>query len=161
RNADEAGDPYRVALIDDALAGIEGAGLARRLRSVARGTRIVLMGQSATFCSPEGAEHGDCGRLSKPVRRRPLLDCLACAAGGPPRNQAAIELTTIPEPPPSPARILLAEDNLINQKVALGLLARLGLAADVVPDGAAALAAMERMPYDLILMDCQMPVMDG
>ena len=59
------------------------------------------------------------------------------------------------------ARILVVEDNPVNQLVAAEMLKRLGLHADVAGDGAEALAALERLPYDLILMDCQMPVMDG
>ena len=61
----------------------------------------------------------------------------------------------------SKARILLAEDNITNQQVALGILHKLGLRADVVDNGAEALNAVETLPYDLILMDVQMPVMDG
>jgi CheY-like chemotaxis protein len=68
-------------------------------------------------------------------------------------------------PPPGPTRkavrILLAEDNVINQKVALGLLKNIGYGADVAANGLEVIAALEVRPYDLILMDCQMPELDG
>jgi CheY-like chemotaxis protein len=58
-------------------------------------------------------------------------------------------------------RVLVAEDNAVNQRVMLRMLEKLGVAADLTADGAQALAAMERGRYDLVLMDCQMPVLDG
>jgi CheY-like chemotaxis protein len=70
-------------------------------------------------------------------------------------------VTTPAGPGRKPVRILLAEDNIINQKVAIGLLNNIGYKADVAANGLEVLAALDVRPYDLILMDCQMPELDG
>jgi len=101
-------------------------------------------------------------RLTKPVKRSHLLAILIELSGG----QPALPRITGPLglPPLAgklPLRILLAEDNYINQKVCLALLARLGYRADVAATGLEALESVMRQPYDLVLLDIQMPEMDG
>ncbi len=101
-------------------------------------------------------------RLTKPVKRSHLLVTLIELTGGQP---AAPRITGPLGLPPLadniPLRILLAEDNHINQKVGLALLARLGYRADVAGNGLEALESVLRQPYDVVLLDIQMPEMDG
>ena len=101
--------------------------------------------------------------LVKPVKQQRLYDCLA-------EVMQKGESKKAPEPPPGALvapvvhhgeRILLAEDNMINQKVALRQLLKLGYQADAVADGNEVLEALKRIPYTIILMDCQMPDLDG
>lgn len=101
--------------------------------------------------------------LTKPVRQSELFDSLAAVFSGQGAHSKKPMLTRhkVRELRRSNARILLAEDNITNQQVALGILKKLGLRADVVANGAEALKALEQIPYDLVLMDVQMPEMDG
>jgi CheY-like chemotaxis protein/HPt (histidine-containing phosphotransfer) domain-containing protein len=100
--------------------------------------------------------------LTKPVRRPELLEVLNSALHG---KQAAALTNAKPAFASgqafSPARILVVEDNITNQQVAVSILQRLGLRATVAANGAEAVRALETIPYDLVLMDVQMPVMDG
>jgi CheY-like chemotaxis protein len=101
-------------------------------------------------------------RLAKPLRRENLFNVLQTVSQN---LTLADKVTTVPSiaatAVPSAHRLLLVEDNVINQKVALGLLAKLGYRADVARDGHEALACLQNNQYDLILMDCHMPGMDG
>ena len=107
---------------------------------------------------------GFAGHVSKPVKQGELGTCLASILGyGPPR---ARERAAAPRPRTSRAqraqlRLLIVEDNTVNQEVALGILQNLGFVADVVADGPSALRVLAERDYDLVLMDCQMPEMDG
>ncbi|HEX8978236.1 MAG TPA: response regulator [Parasulfuritortus sp.] len=162
--AARVGRPFQLALVDARLPGMDGEALGRWLRDHPKlaETRLVLMtrvGQRAD--ARRLAENGFAGHLSKPVKRALLIDCLlrvfkkeTGAARAESRSAGSVRNRT--------ARILLAEDNKINQVVAIAMLKKLGLAnVDIAQDGQEALAMAANVPYDLILMDCLMPNMDG
>jgi CheY-like chemotaxis protein len=119
----------------------------------------------------DGAEARDAGiaaYLTKPVRQSQLFDCLASVVHQtfPSADQSSgvrlVTRHTLTERPPVPDKlILVAEDNIVNQKVAVRQLQKLGYRADTVANGREALEALSRISYDLVLMDCQMPEMDG
>ncbi len=154
-------EPYDVVLVDMNMPGISGLQLTRLVRGepTIAGVRIVLL--TATGLVPPRAqldewrvEHA----LSKPARQSQLFDCLA--------NVYAKDRTEVMAPPRRRAkkqslRILVAEDNLVNQQVAQGMLEWLGCAADVVSNGREALLAVQSGGYDMVLMDVHMPEMDG
>jgi signal transduction histidine kinase/CheY-like chemotaxis protein len=101
--------------------------------------------------------------LPKPVRRWRLIGALrhALGAAAPPRRSRSANRTSIGMSRVLGLRVLVAEDNLINQEVTVGMLANLGCTSMVVPDGQQVLDALAHESFDLVLMDCQMPVMDG
>ena len=105
------------------------------------------------------------GQISKPVKQGDLAGCLAAVFGhGCEAAQPAQRLANAPRSGRevhARFRLLLVEDNVTNQEVALGMLENLGYRADLAPDGSAALAALARTDYDLVLMDCQLPDLDG
>ena len=165
--AADAGDPFQVAFVDAQMPGMDGVGLARTIKAdqTLRDARLVLMtslGQRGDEGNRE--EIGFAAYLTKPLRRDEILDCLSVVLAGATAAKSAppiVSRQTMREPRSGIVRILLAEDNIINQQVAVGLLRRLGLRADAVANGVEAIRALETLPYDLVLMDMQMPVMDG
>ncbi len=169
RNARTQGDPYRVVLLDLHMPGTNGLALARSIRgeSGLADVRLVLlssMGERLDAEELKAAGIDDC--LVKPVKESLLFDCLATLMGRV-AVQPAHQSKKVSPPAASATpvkqdlRILLAEDNTINQEVAQSLLRRLGYRADVVANGTEGLAALRQIPYDVILMDCQMPELDG
>jgi PAS domain S-box-containing protein len=169
RAAAEAGDPFGAAVLDMQMPGLNGSDLARAIKAdpSLASVRLVLMTSLGRPSRPdELAELGFAASLVKPVRQSDLFECLARLLADPVGAGAT-------EPAPRPARpgalpaasagvrILLAEDNATNQQVALGILARLGFEADAVANGTDAIRALSAGEYDLVLMDVQMPDMDG
>jgi two-component system sensor histidine kinase/response regulator len=132
---------------------------------------IVLTSMGHALRSAELNQLGIEAYLVKPVKQSRLLDCLVkevrsgekveSTAGGPAPMATSLPSPSKVEPEFKKARILLAEDNFINQKVALAQLRRLRYRADSAANGREVLEALQRISYDLILMDCQMPEMDG
>jgi CheY-like chemotaxis protein/HPt (histidine-containing phosphotransfer) domain-containing protein len=156
------GDPFDVALLDYQMPEMDGIALAREIRAVRGAHAPVLILLWSTGQSLAHADAGFAAGLSKPLRLSHLRDRLLETIGDQRDTSAGVV------PPvardvgsPVPLRILLAEDNAINQKVALRLLERLGYGADVVGNGRQVLARLELAAYDVILMDVQMPEMDG
>ena len=158
------GDPFDVALLDYQMPEMDGIALAREIRAVrgAHAPVLILLSSTGQSLASAHADAGFAAGLSKPLRLSHLRDRLLETIGDQRDTSAgAVPPVARDVGSPVPLRILLAEDNAINQKVALRLLERLGYGADVVGDGRQALARLDHTAYDVILMDVQMPEMDG
>ena len=157
-------DPFRLALLDMQMPGMDGLMLARAMRDDAAlaGVRKVMMTSLGRDMTPEElAEAAIAVCLSKPVRTSALFNALSSALAGTADEPAALPKAAAARPRNPYFRVLVTEDNIVNQKVAVRQLEKLGYESDVAANGLEALEAMKRWPYDLVLMDCQMPEMDG
>jgi len=163
-----AENPCQVLLLDHELLGESTAAVIRRLRAQpgAVGAAVLLLSAQrarASFAQSLGAE----GSIAKPLRPAPILESLVRAlTGTTQREKRAPTVSPFVSSGKTladrlPLRLLVADDNAVNQKVALMLLRRLGYAADAVANGIEALQSLEANPYDLVLLDVQMPEMDG
>jgi len=176
-NAFSAGKPYDLAILDYQLPGMDGEMLAKAIKGDPKlqGTVLVLL--TSMGMRGDGKKFLDQGfsaYLVKPVRQDHLMQAIATAwstrqQGGVSRlitrhtlkENATVQDAEQPAALKSHARILLAEDNQVNQQVAKRMLEKIGCHVDVVGNGVEALSMLQRFPYDLIFMDCQMPEMDG
>jgi signal transduction histidine kinase/DNA-binding response OmpR family regulator len=158
--------PYDIAVLDMKMAGMDGLELGQRIKSDPRLVNMPLIMLTSTLFVGEAAEAkktGFAAYLIKPIRKAELFNCFLAALVA----DAAPNVDKVAEPAPKalPAqlstRILLAEDNPVNQEVALVMLHNFGCSVDVANNGHEALAALEGQSYDLVLMDCMMPDMDG
>ncbi len=177
--ASQKGDPFKMALLDMHMPAMDGLMLGAAIRKDERlaGIKLFLLSSLGDRdASGRYAEIGFSGSLIKPVRYAELMNVLSASlaetglvAGGRPAAAGAGALSLGRDPRSdiqrmagyANRRLLLVEDNITNQKVAMGVLKRLGLKADAVANGLEALNALENIAYDLVLMDVQMPEMDG
>ncbi len=164
--AKAAQDPFVVAIVDMRMPGMDGESLGRAIKSHPglQNTRLVMVTSLGQLGSEQRLEEiGFVTTLTKPVRRQQLRDVLEAVISG--KKNTAAQANSAPDFPLTEslghARILVAEDNITNQQVAVGILKKLGVRADVAANGAEAVQALETIPYDLVLMDVQMPEMDG
>ena len=177
-----ASDPYTLVILDMQMPQMDGLQLAQAIKrdpaiAPARLLMLTSLGHRGDDCLIKEAGIEDC--LTKPVRQSQLFDHLVTIISGDARatgGSSKAELkpcalqteATISSTSPKalkegghPVRILVAEDNVVNQKVLLHQLQKLGYTADAVANGHEVLQSLEWLPYDIVLMDCQMPEMDG
>ena len=180
RRAAGGGDPYDLAVVDLQMPGVDGMELAITIKadhSIAATKLVLLTSMGLRGEAEQARKAGFAAYLTKPVRQSKLYDAIATAMGTP----AGREQTTVKPARRTPiavrdtlkgtagrsreqirrAHVLVAEDNQVNQKVAVRMLERLGYRADVVADGLEAIEALSRIPYGAVLMDVQMPQMGG
>jgi len=173
QEAARAGRPYPLIVIDTDLGETDGLTLAQNIKGdpALASTRILMLTTLLDRLNPTVMRAtGISASLVKPVRQSRLLESLievmsaSGAESAQPLGAAAVTLPALAPPPRAPVRnvrVLLAEDNIVNQRVAIKQLNKLGFSADAVANGREVLSALQRAPYDIIIMDCQMPEMDG
>ena len=159
-------DPFGLALLDMQMPGMDGLMLAREMRgdpAIASVKKVMMTSRGHAIKPEELAAAGISACLTKPVRPSVLLKTLSSALGGHATAAAAAEPAALAADKPANKyfRVLVAEDNIVNQKVAIKQLEKLGYESDVAANGLEVLEALKRRPYELVLMDCQMPEMDG
>ncbi|MEY4526698.1 MAG: hypothetical protein RL768_417 [Nitrospirota bacterium] len=173
RRAATEGKPFDLAILDMHMPGMDGLALGRAIRDDANldHTRLVLLTSLGRRGDAKVAHtSGFSAYLTKPVRKKHLYDCLRLVMGQAP-SAHAVSPTAPPAPPlitrhqvaemHANLRLLVVDDNPVNQKVAVKMLEKLGYRVDVAGNGNEALAALTRHRYNLVLMDCQMPELDG
>ncbi|MCP4266491.1 MAG: response regulator [Candidatus Brocadiaceae bacterium] len=169
-NAAEGDNAFKVALLDLCMPEMDGKTLGRKIKKDTQLKNTILV--MLTSIGKQGdAKHleklGFAAYLVKPIKQLQLFNCLRIVTGkaGDIEEDTSRNIVTqysISEDQKKRVRILLAEDNIVNQKVVMHILEKkLGYHADIATNGKVALDYLEKMNYDLVLMDCQMPEMDG
>jgi signal transduction histidine kinase/CheY-like chemotaxis protein len=170
------GEPFDIAVLDLTMPGMDGFQLAEAIKSdpaIASAALVLLPSFGKRGHGEKARQVGIAAYLQKPVRQAKLYDCLRAVLAGSAGTESIMPARLVTrhslrevkgqqkDKKFSPARIIIAEDNIVNQKVALGQLYNLGYRAEAVTNGLELLKALETTHFDIILMDCQMPEMDG
>jgi len=172
RAAARRNEQFDLVVLDLMMPEMDGFEVARQIRADSMLGAVMMVMLTSYGDRGDATIARECGvdaYLTKPVREAQLVDCLTSVISAGRRFEnvhssmpRSIARPSMKQPTVmSNKRILLAEDNIVNQKVALRQLQTLGYRADSVANGREALEALGRIPYDLVLMDCQMPEMDG
>lgn len=170
KKAIEDGRPYSMAILDYMMPGINGEELGKAIKAdpVIQDIQLIMF----TSFSQRGdaarlQELGFAAYLPKPIKYHQLYDCIIAVfekrsiTSESQQRQRIITKYTLPEEARRRVRILIAEDNPVNQKIGLRVLEKAGIRADAVSNGLEAIRALETIPYDIVLMDVQMPELDG
>lgn len=169
KQAFRQGDPFPVAVLDMAMPDLDGEETGRRIKKDPEvGSTLLIMMTSLGHRGDAARlkEIGFSGYLSKPIRQHQFHECLSLVLGlkeqeKDVRTESFITRHIVSEARKSRVHILLADDNPTNQIVGLSILKKLGYQADAVANGEEVIKSLQAIPYDLVLMDCQMPEMDG
>jgi two-component system sensor histidine kinase/response regulator len=179
RRAVREGSPYHLAILDMQMPGMDGLELARLIKAdpALADTRLILLTSMGNQNVAIMEDAGFKAVIAKPIRQSQLFDCIAEVMvdlpaiaeergdGDAGRSGGSVAVAFPASHPPVQGkehlRILVAEDNAVNRKVAVRMLEKLGYTADVAENGIQAVHAVSRIPYDIVFMDSQMPEMDG
>jgi len=163
-------EPFDVAILDLHMPGMDGLELARKIKAdpATRDVHLILLSSVLQDCSPSQLNQaGIQYHLIKPVKQSQLFDCIANSIGAQKTRSmaASLEKPAVAslgnEAAPLRCRVLLVEDNPVNQEVTKAMLEEIGCRVELANEGVEAVKAVGERAYDLVLMDCQMPVMDG
>ena len=150
-----SGAPYQLLIVDMLLAAANAEAVQRLRKEALYGRpRMVLMNRYGVVCAPD-APQAD-AYLAKPLRLERLRECVEAVIGA-----RAVTHPVVRKEKTRPPRLLVVEDNRTSQTIAVGMLEMLGCVPEVAQNGRVAVHAFKREPWDLILMDCNMPEMDG
>jgi PAS domain S-box-containing protein len=163
----EKGEPFNVAILDMQMPGMDGESVARFIKSdkKLKDISLVMLSSLGKRTNSQYLEDQNfAAYLTKPVKHLDLVEKLSDILSMDEKKQKLqphVNVLSIPFQSHTNLRVLLAEDNVINQKVAQTMLQKMGYRVDIVANGTEAIKALEMLPYDLVFMDVQMPEMDG